>query len=198
MTQSEHPVTVALAAFIKDYLTLNPVLKIPRDPLWPSDCELTDAEDSVWVSWRPSTRHNAEDFIGLESALGCVVHEDIKAYYGSYWSDTLEAEAEEGHVSLLFLWNQADADRLTENLIGHVLQQRRQKMPLTWFFACTEPDSEYFLSVENDSGVVLLEKPGSRSVRQVADSLQAFLARLSPARHLTESSFVTAGEVAEN
>ena len=48
------------------------------------------------------------------------------------------------------------------------------------FFACTEPDSELFLSVDNNSGAVLLEKPGFKPVREVASDLASFLTTLVP------------------
>ena len=83
-------------------------------------------------------------------------------------------------MSLLFLWNPADTDRLNENLIGHAMAKQRAKAPMSIFFACTEPDSELFLSVDNDSGSVLLEKPGYKPIREVAPDLASFLATLVP------------------
>lgn len=180
--KAEHPVTLALTSFVEDYLAVHPTLTIARDPLWPSPCETDAALGKGLVHWRPQRRYDAKDFSGVESALGCTLHEDIKHYYGSFWSGTLEAEAAEGHVSLLFIWNPEDVDRLAENFIGHALQQKKHRTPLTWFFACTEPDSEYFLSVDQASGAILLETPGSPPVRQVADNLSSFIARLKPAK----------------
>ena len=93
----------------------------------------------------------------------------------------MEAEAPDGHVSLIMLWNPDDADRLIENLIGHALAKRRAKSPFSVFFACTEPDSELFLTVENGTGHVLLEKPGYKPIREVAEDLSSFLSELTPA-----------------
>ena len=108
------------------------------------------------------------------------MHPDIKAYYGAYWSAGLEAEAVDGHVSLLFLWNLDDVARLNENLIGHAMAKQRAKSSMSVFFACTEPDSELFLSVDNATGAVLLEKPGYPPVREVADDLASFITTLVP------------------
>jgi SecY interacting protein Syd len=126
-------------------------------------------------------RSFADDFAGLERALELPVHPDIKAYFGSFWSGGLEASAADGHVSLIMLWNPADADRLIENLIGHALAKRRARAPFTVFFACTEPDSDLFLSVDNASGAVVLEAPGAKPIRTVAASLTDFLRDLEPA-----------------
>ena len=60
------------------------------------------------------------------------------------------------------------------------MAKARAKSPMSIFFACTDPDSELFLSVQNDTGVVLLEKPGYKPVREVATDLAAFLESLVP------------------
>ena len=181
---SIHPVTNALDAFVTRYVEQYPTLVDPFDPDWRSPCEV-DAPRRVEgvevVPWRPLKRAHADDFAGLEHALELTVHPDIKAYYGSYWSGGLEATASDGHVSLILLWNPADAERLIENLLGHALAKRRARAPFTVFFACTEPDSELFLSVDNSTGAVVLEKPGARPLRTVAASLADFLAGLEPA-----------------
>ena len=79
------------------------------------------------------------------------IHPDIKTHYGRYWSANLEAEAPDGHVSLLYLWNQQDVDRLVENLIGHAVACRQNRTPFSVFFACTEPESDLFLTLNNST-----------------------------------------------
>lgn len=179
-------VSRALRDFVDAYCKSYPDLHAPYDPEWTSPCEFGEpfpgADGERHIRWRPTPRASAEgDFAPLERALETTVHPDIKAYYGAYWSGSLEADAPDGHVSLLCLWNPDDIARLTENLIGHVLASRRARGPLSIFFACTEPDSEYFLSVENATGAVLLERPGARPVRRVSDSLADFIDTLVPA-----------------
>ncbi len=178
----------ALAEFMDHTLKTYPDLRAPFDPDWRSACEVgepfeTDA--GTVIAWRPVPRHPdsvAEDFTPLERALELTIHPDIKAYWGAYWAAGLEAEAADGHVSLLFPWNPEDLERLNENLIGHALSKKVAKgHTMTVFFACTEPDSELFLSVDNDSGAVLLEKPGFKPIRQVAPDLAGFISTLVPA-----------------
>lgn len=138
-------------------------------------------ESGQQIAWHPVRRSQlARDFDGLENALETQIHSDIKAYYGRYWSANVVAEAPDGHVSLLFLWNQQDVDRLIENLIGHAIACQQNKAPFSVFFALTDDDSELFLSVNNTTGQVQLEKPGHRPVRIVADSLAEFLTYLVP------------------
>ncbi len=174
-----------LDAFVARYLQQYPQLVDPFDPQWRSPCEAAEpfmSPDGVQlVSWKPLRRAFADDFAGLERALEAPIHADIKAYYGAFWSGGLEATAQDGHVSLILLWNPSDAERLVENLIGHALAKRRARTPFTVFFACTEPESDLFLSVDNTSGEVVLEAPGAKPLRTVAPSLTVFLRGLAPA-----------------
>lgn len=184
------PVTESLTHFVERYVKTYPVLNISYDAHWRSPCEygepfaqpVENGEDDPqqFIRWQPVKRSLADDFTGLEKALDTEIHTDIKAYFGAYWSSSLEAEAPDGHVSLIQLWNPQDVDRLVENLIGHSLAQRRSKSPLSLFFACTEPDSELFLTIRNDSGEIQLEKPGYQPIRPVAASLAQFLDLLVP------------------
>jgi SecY interacting protein Syd len=177
----------AIDTFFDHYRLSHEQLLTDYDPEWPSPCEIGEpitTADPPQIAWQPVRRHAlADDFAGLENALETEIHPDIKTYYGRYWSANLAAEAPDGHVSLLFVWNQADVDRLIENLIGHALACRQNKAPFSVFFACTEDDSDLFLSVNNVSGEVQLEKPGTPPLRTVADSLADFLPYLVPAKN---------------
>ncbi|HEX7037658.1 MAG TPA: SecY-interacting protein Syd [Pseudomonadales bacterium] len=193
MTGAAHDVRAAVEAalddFVDRYVAAFPQLEAMFDPDWRSPCEIgapyPDEQGEQRVRWRPRRRDAAageHDLAGLERALEQALHPAVPAYYGRYWSGGLEARAPDGHVSLLLLWNEADAERLVGNLIGHALAKRRARSPFTTFFACTEPDSELFLSVDNATGQVLLEEPGRRRpLRVVAESLPAFLRSLEPA-----------------
>jgi SecY interacting protein Syd len=184
-----HDVATALGNFVDRYVAAYPELLEPFDPDWRSPCErgepFVGPSGTTLVRWRPVRRppFEREDgaFAGLERALAVPIHPDIKAYYGSYWSGGLEATAADGHVSLILLWNRDDADRLIENLIGHSLAKRRVRSHFTVFFACTEPESDLFLAIDNATGAVMLERPGYKPLRQVAGSLAEFLTGLEPA-----------------
>ena len=175
---------VALDHFIEKTLEQYPKLWNEYDSTWRSPCEIGSPVELAQVTaieWRPQLRQNADDFSGLENAFETEIHPSIKDYYGSYWSGGLEATCNEGHVSLMFLWNDEDRDRLRDNIIGHALAQKRSRSPLSIFFACTEPASAYFLAVNNTTGAVQLELPGRKPLRTVDSSLDEFLNRLTPA-----------------
>lgn len=150
------------------------------DPDWPSPCRIGGADSAGYICWQPVRQEQKTDFSGLENALELEIHTDIKAFYGAYWCAGLEATSQEGHVSLIQLWNQQDFDRLIENLIGHGMAKRRLKHPFTVFVATTDADSELFLSIDNATGSVLLEEPGYPPRRQVDENLASFIDRLTP------------------
>lgn len=186
------PTKDALTRFVDRHRAVNPVLLEPFDPQWTSPCELGDAfaglDGEPTIRWAPQPRFHADaDFLGLEQALETTIHPDLKTYYGSYWSGNLEAQVDDGHVSLLQLWNSDDVLRLVENQIGHTLNQKRAKGPLSFFFACTEPESDLILTLENATGAVLLERPGHKPLRTVAANLAEFLDSLAP---IAEQSYV--------
>ena len=168
----------------------------------------TDADGEPCIHWRPIRRdhvapaaptpekpasddsaaaepaadeHAGDLFAGLARALELAIHPDIAAYYQRYWSAGLHARAPDGPVSLILLWNADDAERLIENLIGHAIAKRRSRQPFTVFFAITDPESDFFLSVDNTTGAVLLERPGEPPLRTVAPDLATFLDSLQPA-----------------
>ena len=147
---------------------------------WRSLCERNERfefENQTVVEWRPYRRELNTDLDGLSEEL----HPDLRDYYESFWSGGIEATHSEGPVSLLQIWNAQDLVRLKENLVGHLMAKKALHLPLTGFFACTSPESDFMLSVDTARGWVVLEKPGYRSKRRVADSLAEFLDELHPA-----------------
>lgn len=179
------PVKTAMQQFINAYLTAagktgKEFPTVEFDPEWLSECQKDTVDTDGRVGWRPVEQRQHVDFNGLENALELQIHPDIKEYYGSFWSGSLEATCDEGHVSLIQLWNPQDFDRLIANLIGHALAKKRLKQSFTVFFANTEPDSEYFLSIDNETGAVLLEAPGLPPRKSVEACLSDFIKRLKP------------------
>ncbi len=153
---------------------------LPRqeyDPAWPSPCQVGPPDADGMIQWRPVARDLSADFSGLARALEAPVHPDFQAYYGSYWCDSFEVQAPDGGLTLLQVWNQADFERLIGNLLGHALAKQKARQPLTLFFACADED-DLFLSLENHSGRILLERPGHKPLRELAPDLAAFLGRL--------------------
>lgn len=159
-----------------------PVTKHETD--WPSLCQQGNAFLSEQmldsIHWQPIQREANNDLSGLEKALDIKLHQDIQAFFSRYWSEQIETIFQQGNLTLLFVWNQADMDRLIENQIGHALSKLRNKQTLTFFIACT--DSDYIISVENDSGKVVLERPGYPVEKILAPDLTQFIDELEYGR----------------
>lgn len=153
------------------------------DSQWPSTCYLEPTRANSQVQWQPQPQTGQSTdamFDRMEDALGFELHPDIRCWYSSFWSDPLPARCDKGDLSLIFLWNEQDGERLRGNLIGHLLSKQKQKQSPTLFFACTEPDGDQFISIDNNTGEIWLEQPGKPPVMKLAASLQEFIEQLEP------------------
>jgi SecY interacting protein Syd len=149
------------------------------DPAWVSPCQVGEPDANGMIQWMPKKRPSSADFGGLERALDVSIHPDIKSFYGRYWGDAMELQAEEGGLTLIQIWNDDDFDRLVKNILGHAMAKQRINAPLTVFIATTD-EGEHMLSVDNDSGRVILEEPGSIPTKEISPSLAQFLDRINP------------------
>lgn len=169
---------------IKNQLEQNQRLPVTfYDSQWPSACYLESTRSNDQAQWQPQHQNGtstAAMFDRMEEALGFNIHEDVRCWYSSFWSDPLPARCEKGDLSLIFLWNEEDGERLRGNLIGHLLSKQKQKQSPTLFFACTEPDGDQFISVDNSTGEIWLEQPGKPPIMKLAASLQEFIEQLEP------------------
>ena len=179
----EPPLHQTIEDFFRRFQVSVPKPVCAWDPEWPSPCETFDPftqDDSRLIHWQPLPRaHSDDDFAGLERAIERTIHADIKTYYGAFWSNNINVISPDGRCSLLFLWSPRDRDRLIENLVGHAFACKVNKTPFSVFFACTEDPDDYYLTVNNDTGVVQLEAPAQQPIREVAPSLAEFLISLS-------------------
>ena len=81
--------------------------------------------------------------------------------------------------TLLQTWSPDDFQRVQENLIGHLVTQKRLKLSPTLFIATLESDTEV-LSLCNLSGEVVKETLGRQQRVVLAPSLADFLSRIEP------------------
>lgn len=167
--------------FTQHCITFPGIATIEYDAKWPSECyqPAKDNEEGGTVSWQPVKRWPAGNFSDLEHALELTLHPDIKDYYGQYWSENIYANSEDGQLQLLQAWNAEDFALLQQNLVGHILMKRRLRQPETLFFALTSED-DFILSVDNQSGQVMLEQVGLQPQKIIAANLAAFLGAIEP------------------
>ncbi|MBA6415989.1 SecY-interacting protein [Colwellia sp. 6M3] len=145
---------------------------------WPSPCEQGIHEEEFSL-WHPIKLEETLTFNNVEAALEVTIHHDIKQYFTTMYSDSLDASCAEGDLSLLFAWSAEDFARLQENIIGHILMKTKLKQKLTIFFATTDDDN-HIISLDNDTGEIWVEKVGCEPHKKIADTLVEFISQLEP------------------
>lgn len=145
---------------------------------WSSPCEQEIHKDDFSL-WQPMKVDEPLTFNNVEAALEVKIHDDIKQYFTTMYSDSLDANCPEGDLSLLFAWSTKDFARLQENIIGHILMKTKLKQKLTVFFAITD-DDDHIISLDNDTGSIWVEKVGCEPHKKIADTLAEFIAQLTP------------------
>ncbi len=159
----------------------NSLAKTNYDPEWPSPCQQGEPfSNSKYIHWQPIQRAENNDLEGLEKALELDLHPALKTFFTRYWSEQIDCIFQQGNLSLLFLWSDKDRDRLIKNQIGHALNKIRNQQTLTFFIACT--DSDYIISIDNQSGQVVLERSGYPIEKILSSNLNSFLNELEYGR----------------
>lgn len=162
-----------VSAWKVDQNTL-PVL--PFDAQWRSVAEAGTAPDDQ-VYWQPTRRSEPFSFDGIAQALEVDVPEVCGEYFGHFWSSSIPVLWGERPFELLQLWNAEDENNLMHNLLGHAMEKRRVREPLTLFFAVV--DDARFLSLDAQTGAVMLEEVGGSRPEEVAADLGSLLSSVS-------------------
>ncbi|WP_416305687.1 SecY-interacting protein [Neptunicella sp. SCSIO 80796] len=155
------------------------------DPDWLSPCQQNEPDKQGLIEWLPVLQQPPGDFSSVESALGIPIHPDLKLFYTRYWSEVIDARSARGNLQLLQAWNADDFERLQQNLIGHILMKQRLKQPVTLFFAITD-EEDFIISVDNQSGEVMLEQVGCIPQETLAPDLATFINQLQPVVSIEE------------
>lgn len=145
---------------------------------WRSPCQQGEVREGE-IQWRPVHREPSASLANLADALDVRFHPAVDAFYGHWFAGTLPLCFKGLRLELVQPWNEADFERLQENLIGHLLMLRRLKLPPTLFLATTRNDSQ-LVSLLNASGEVVLEQLGQGPRLVLAPDLARFLDRLEP------------------
>lgn len=143
----------------------------------PSPCVVS--EDDSRVFWQPRQPQEALTLAGVERAMEMRLRPEAWAFYCTQLAGDMTVSHQGQSLELLQVWSEADGVRIQENLIGHLLMQKRLKIAPSVFIATT--DSELNLvSLSNLTGEVLLEEVGRKKNTVLAPTLQDFLSRLVP------------------
>jgi SecY interacting protein Syd len=153
-----------------------PFVEFEQD--WTSACVVKPGNIEGSYFWKPVKREKVLSFHDLETALEVSFHPDIWHFYGSFWSNGICVERHDINFNLIQIWNEEDEQLLKENLLGHAFAKIKAKLPLSFFIGCTNGDE--IICLEQESGHIVLEKPGYKGHKILATDLESFLISLQP------------------
>ncbi|MCG3743780.1 SecY-interacting protein [Vibrio cincinnatiensis] len=143
----------------------------------PSLCIQKQEGDNVY--WQAHQREGIASLQAVEQGIELTLHSDIAPFYGSQYCADMPALWRDNALTLLQVWNEDDDVRLQENILGHLVMQRRLKQKPTIFIATTDDDMTV-ISICNLTGNVIRETLG-RSQREVlCADVADFLDQLKP------------------
>lgn len=142
-----------------------------------SPCVTATDDDAVF--WHPQPFTLEPTLQAVERAMEIVVQQPLQTYYTTQFAGDMPAAFGERELTLLQVWSPDDFRRVQENLIGHLVMQKRLKLSPTLFIGTLDSDLDV-VSVCNLTGEVVLEILGTRNRTTLSASIASFLSHLEP------------------
>ena len=177
-----HSVNTALWAFTERYVNAWQIqhASLPQTEAYLgllSPCIVQETKNIIL--WKPIQRSLIGDFSDIENAIGFCLHDDLKNFYSGLYCADMKGILNEDHLELIQVWNEDDWFRLQENILGHLMMQKRLKQNPTIFIASTADDQDV-ISICNLTGTILKERIGTDERVSLSPDLVSFLLQLEP------------------
>ncbi|KDM90183.1 SecY-interacting protein [Photobacterium galatheae] len=177
-----HPVTAALADFSTRFMKVwsdeQASLPCSSDLVGlTSPCVASENRDTVF--WQPVAREPVGELTAVEQGIELRLHSDIQAFYGSFFSGDMAARFQTLELDLLQAFSESDFQRLQENILGHLVTQRRLKLKPTVFIGVMAAENQV-IAICNLTGNVVLETLGQPERELLAEDVASFLRQLEP------------------
>lgn len=143
----------------------------------PSPCIITTLDDAI--IWQPQPFSAEKGLKAVERAMDLVIQPAVQIFYTTQLAGDMPARFASETLTLLQTWSEEDHLRVQENLIGHLVMQKRLKLSPTLFIATLENELEV-IAVSNLTGEVVKETLGTARRTVLAPSLADFLNQLEP------------------
>lgn len=143
----------------------------------PSLCITRTGDDVVY--WLPQPFTSSDKLEKIEKAMGITIRPELHHYFSTQYAGDMQVRFQQQNFSLIQIWSEDDFIRLQENLIGHLVTQKRLKLTPTLFIGTTDSEND-IISVCNISGEVILETFGQQKREVLCENLALFLSALTP------------------
>ena len=143
----------------------------------PSPCIISSTDDAVF--WQPQPFVGEKNLNAVERAFDIVIQPAVHAFYTTQFAGDMHAQFADEKLTLLQTWSEEDFQRVQENLIGHLVTQKRLRLSPTLFIATLDSDTDV-ISLCNLTGDVIVETLGRRERRILAPGLADFLLKAVP------------------
>ncbi len=131
------------------------------------------------VYWQPHPFTLTENLSAVERALDIGLRPEVHGFYTTQFAGDMPGCWDGLDFTLLQPWSEDDFTRVQENLIGHLVTQKRLRLSPTLFIATLDSDTDV-ISLCNLTGDVIVETLGRRERRILAPGLADFLLKAVP------------------